>query len=619
MSDCDEMTSRPVLHRPRHTDPSLEQANDSAPLNLAEGEVGTNSWTYDTPSSASTSFSLDREHHRMWRWCRPGSMLPSNGSKSGAVANFCSATLGAGVLALPLAFSKTGIVPGLLLLLLAALSTVLSIDVLIQSCHRFNLPTYETLTAELCGKRAGRLVEGCILIFCFGTAVAYVVAVGDILQQGVIGVFSDSLPPVVNREFVMVFFWLLVMLPLSLYERMDSLRFASLFGIASIVFLVLATVIHSVRDLISGDVGSHVHGIDREHEDKEPVNSLHIWAGSFWDIMRACPIFMFAFSTQVNCPAIFEELNPSSDLMGSALNSLSASTKAAEQRLKAMRAVTRYGVGIALVCYVFMGVFGYADFREHTQDNVLKNFCIHDTRDPLMIVAFVCVAFAVVMAFPLLIFPARVTLEGMLNRSDCCNRCCPVTSKAYGEEISEAGDPALQLGEPLILHSETQSNVRTDSPGDNSFPLPFTTRPDNSRLRHVSLTIAISSLALLVALVVPDISILFGFMGGTASSIIGFIMPGLFALKLTKDPCNETVGGVANRRHSNDEDVLGSDTEIPADFTRQQTAAPRRRLQAWALILCGVAIGILSTGVTIYSVFKNESNPGTCSDDAFPL
>jgi hypothetical protein len=91
----------------------------------------------------------------------------------------------------------------------------------------------------------------------------------------------------------------------------------------------------------------------------------------------------------------------------------------------------------------------------------------------------------------------------------------------------------------------------------------------------------ISGGALLAALVVPDISVVFGIMGGTASSVICFIFPGLFVLKMKPQAGDD-----------------GDD-----DFPPQPPPTLWRTVQAWILILGGSLIGILSTCITLYNMF----------------
>ena len=72
--------------------------------------------------------------------------------------------------------------------------------------------------------------------------------------------------------------------------------------------------------------------------------------------------------------------------------------------------------------------------------------------------------------------------------------------------------------EPHFSHEGIQSNFAESPP-----------------LEHFLLTLFLSGSALVVALIVPGISVVFGLMGGTAASIISLILPGM----LLTDPSEE--------------------------------------------------------------------------------
>ena len=48
---------------------------------------------------------------------------------------------------------------------------IVSIDVIIEACVRTQLFKYEDVTVKIVGRRAGRVLEMSLLIFCFGVSV----------------------------------------------------------------------------------------------------------------------------------------------------------------------------------------------------------------------------------------------------------------------------------------------------------------------------------------------------------------------------------------------------------------------------------------------------------------
>ncbi len=101
-----------------------------------------------------------QHHHRSTNWWE--------NFQPGSISNLCSATLGAGALSLPYAISLTGIVIGVVLLMISAYLTIISVDVIIDACVRTQLFKYEDVAERLVGRRAGRVLEASLLIFCFG-------------------------------------------------------------------------------------------------------------------------------------------------------------------------------------------------------------------------------------------------------------------------------------------------------------------------------------------------------------------------------------------------------------------------------------------------------------------
>lgn len=167
-----------------------------------------------------------------------------SGSLKGAIFNLCSATLGAGCLALPKAISQAGLTLGMIYLMIGYFATILSIYYLLRARKVTQCGSYEELSVFLFNHVVGYIVEICIILFCFGTCVSYMVAIGDILKP-IIDMLQD-VSSFFNRTSVTIIFTLIFVLPLSLMVRINNLRFTSLSGIIMILYLILLTSIISV-------------------------------------------------------------------------------------------------------------------------------------------------------------------------------------------------------------------------------------------------------------------------------------------------------------------------------------------------------------------------------------
>mmetsp|Transcript_586 Transcript_586/g.1992 ORF Transcript_586/g.1992 Transcript_586/m.1992 type:complete len:508 (-) Transcript_586:3611-5134(-) len=431
------------------------------------------------------------------------------GSLWGTAFNMCSAILGAGALSLPHAVGAMGLIPALVLLVLTAAATHYSVVLLVSVIVATGTRSFEELARQVFGRINGRLVELSIVVFQFGTLVAYTVAIGDILQPLVRMPAIQSRLPWLTRDVSILVFWGALMLPLSMVDRMSSLQGTSLFGVLALVYLVVAVAIH--------------FAVDASLDPSSNYRTAKLFQATE-DAVSATAILMFAFTCQVNVPSLYAELCDASP--------------------SRMAAVSRRAVGLALVCYLVVGVTGYLNFPLSAQGNLLNNYCLlyperssaspHPPR--VMLVAFGAIATTILMAYPVNVYPIRYTLDEMLFPS-------------WG------------------LH--------------------------HRRARHISITLGVASSTLLVALVVPNISVVFSLMGGTASAYVCYITPAAAAWTMAGRSPGHPIGIAA----------------AAGDAARVR----RARAGCAALLLFGLVVGTLSTATTIAEWFQPKPPPrGAC-------
>ena len=593
---------------------------------------------------------------------------------AGAVACLCSATLGAGILSLPYAMAEAGILCGVSMLLASAVATAFSIQLLVQAMQvvyyssnssissssnsannnnnnrnandsdnnlgQNNLSiiqeqekTYEDLVEIVLGKPARRVVEASMLFFCCGGAVAYVIAVGDILEQSGWTTFSpdhhsNSHQHQHHRALAMTIVWLVAMVPLSLLRTMKSLECTSSIGIASIATLVLAALYHYVEDhtypkgsgggdlLVDSNSPSvvatlwiHLSRSFSSGGDDAGGNSQSILRPTegILSILRACPIIIFAFSCQVNVCAIYDEMPGRNEQQqqqqqqqqpregvnlgeerGGAVTIRQHSSDYSDRsdpsslsKHGRMQLVTWLAVGICALLYTSISIIALLDFGSvKTTPNILSSY------DPesIMQVAFVGMALAVVLAYPMNIFPARVTLLGILR------------SRKKSQSAAVAND-ANELVEPLL--ATTSSGDSVDALGVQVSPNSTTIQhqdrelaetssasiTNDSLVEHILATLFLTGLSLALAIVAPNISVVFGLVGGTSSSVLGFIVPGLLGYKTAGD-YYQTYASVSDLNDAN-----------------VKAAVQRTRFFSIMLVVAGILVGVVCTTVTVYSTF----------------
>jgi amino acid permease len=503
-----------------------------------------------------------------------------------------------GVLALPFALRQAGLVVGLVLLLGAGAATVASIGILVQAHAYYGYDTYEALAQAVVSIRCRHAIESSLLVFCCGCAVAYVIAVGDIANQaGLDSIFSDGW----GRTMTILIAYTVAMLPLSLLRRVQSLQYASCFSIIAIFTLVIASLLHLMQN------GTY-HGSDMHSVRAVYLPSISGWTrlpneegdvrlSDFWwpenglvSVLTACPIVLFAFSCQANVCSIYHELTVPSTISTGRPSFYDA---AGVLKQKLMRRVTVLAVCICAALYASISLVALADFGRQVQSNMLSCYV---NAGPVMQFATAAMAVAIILAFPLNIFPARVTLLGLLAKHG--RRVSRQIDPPWGSErmpnesltaalLQDAVERPNRDGgsrDPQRHGDETDHVMHLSIHGTSNTH--FESSDDNNSIRpqshddavnfdlqlHIISTVFLTGSVLVMALVLPNISVVFGLLGGTASSILGFCVPGLLGIRLSKDLENET-----GERHR------------------------RMMITSWLLLSGGVAVGILTTGVTMYT------------------
>ncbi|KAJ1638940.1 transmembrane amino acid transporter protein-domain-containing protein [Pavlovales sp. CCMP2436] len=196
-----------------------------------------------------------------------------------------------------------------------------------------------------------------------------------------------------------------------------------------------------------------------------------------------------------------------------------------DRSARRMRISTAGALATALVLYVLVGVAGFWEFGRETRSDILQNYDVWaaDGRDRGMLPAYALMGVAIVVAYPFNVLPARQTILVALGADE------------RGAGVGLRG----RLGEGAL---------------------------------HVALTVAITGSSLICALFVPGIHIVFQLLGGTASALVCFCVPGLLALR----------------------------SELPLLEGRSA------RLAVFLLVGGGALVGVVSTLVTVMGLVVGE-------------
>ncbi|XP_035465616.2 probable sodium-coupled neutral amino acid transporter 6 [Scophthalmus maximus] len=152
-----------------------------------------------------------------------------------------------------------------------------------------------------------------------------------------------------------------------------------------------------------------------------------------------------------------------------------------------MQNVTNVSISLSFMVYLVSALFGYLTFFANVKSELLIGYDAYMPRDIMVMTVRLAILLSVLLTVPLIHFPARKALILLL----CGGR-------------------------------------------------PF------SWLIHIIATMSILGVVLMLAIFVPDIRNVFGVIGSTTSSSLLFIFPGIFYLKISRQPLSsfDSIGAI---------------------------------------------------------------------------
>jgi len=499
--------------------------------------------------------------------------------------NLTSTILGAGILSVPYALSHCGIVLGIALLAFTAAAATLSCNLVLSAYLRTGRGSYGDIALHLFGRRASTTVKWIIIVLNVGAASGYMLVVRSLLPPSLcqlLGPGSFFCGGETRDSLVLAGVVYLVIFPLCTLKSLNSLRHTSLLAF---VFAVFLTACISVRALQHGE-----------------FCEVRLGPSSALGMFKALPVFCFSFVCHLNVLPVYDQLHSRTPTM--------------------MRGVFRNAIVFALMLYCFAGSFGYLRFScGGVPDNILA-FGYFDSDDKLIAAARVAEALTCTLALPLIQHPTRVALHSWLfNRAveeDAEPDATPTVQAPYTrlpaviEELSldsgaaSDGDANLDALVPELGHDQLQQQQQQQQQqqeqdqhqhqhqrrqlgaGAAAAAAAGGGGGESARRRRgcsrVGLRAAeafgILTVGFLLALVVPDISTVFGLLGATCCSLVCFILPALFYLRATQGVVDEVAAASLPR---------GS-----KQFRSLQRIVRQRRLSR-LLIAFGLAIALVGT------------------------
>eukprot|EP01084_Bolivina_argentea_P200164 342318_1 len=301
--------------------------------------------------------------------------------------------IGGGVLSLPYAISRSGLLLGFILLTLSAITSVFSFDILVSSSRRTGAMTYQQIAFFAFGPNIQSIITFLLLCLTLTCGIAYCVLVGDLIKPIVCYLFSIS-PTECSSEWLrrlIIAVGIFCVVPFCYMRQIKALKYTSIISITSVIIL---SAIIAIKTATHFDKPHDIYYIN-QHGLKETyamTTDIHLLPSSIDDVLYVFPVFSLSFLCHFNIPQVHSEL-----------------TRPTRKRMRMVL------ITVVLTCYVLystVAFFGYFYSFQYTCGNILLNY---NQNDPIVTLARLCLGFVILFTFPLLILPARSAMHNLLN------------------------------------------------------------------------------------------------------------------------------------------------------------------------------------------------------------
>jgi sodium-coupled neutral amino acid transporter 2 len=301
-------------------------------------------------------------------------------SMKATIFNLINTVIGAGLLALPQAVQVNGIIIGVGLIVLVAVMSDVSINMLLYAADAIHETNFGRISEMLAGKTVKQLVDVTIFLLNFGLCTSYCIIIGDNLQFYAQSAGAQAGSPWQMIQPLIGGVVVLILYPLSTMKDMNALRYVSLMCLTFITLFVVLIVVAS-----TGAIGMDVA------MKNSSLNWLDTTTLSGMGMLENVPVIFFAYVCHMNVPLLYSELKRPSRP--------DRPSKWKSNRSKMMCAV-HVSLGYCCLLYCAVAVCGYILYGEVLTEpknagNILN--AIH-TSD-LIIAPYVIVVVVVVLIF----------------------------------------------------------------------------------------------------------------------------------------------------------------------------------------------------------------------------
>ncbi|XP_036916993.1 sodium-coupled neutral amino acid transporter 4 [Sturnira hondurensis] len=420
--------------------------------------------------------------------------------------NLSNAIMGSGILGLSYAMANTGIILFIILLLAVAILSLYSVHLLLKTSKEGGSLIYEKLGEKAFGwpGKIGAFVS--ITTQNIGAMSSYLFIIKYELPEVIrafMGLEENTGEWYLNGNYLIIFVSVGIILPLSLLKNLGYLGYTSGFSLSCMVFFVSVVIYkkfqipcplpildHAVGNLTFNNtlpmhmtmfpnnsessgvnfMMDHTHQNPTGLDDHQAKSSLHGSGVEYEAHGDKCQPKYFVFNSRT---AYAIPILAFAFVCHPEVLPIYSELK--DRSRRKMQTVSNISITGMLIMYLLAALFGYLTFYGEVEDELLHAYIKVYTFDTPLLMVRLAVLVAVTLTVPIVLFPIRTSVSTLL----------------------------------------------------------FPRRPF-SWIRHFLIAAMLLALNNVLVILVPTIKYIFGFIGASSATMLIFILPAAFYLKLVK-------------------------------------------------------------------------------------
>ncbi|RCK64816.1 Vacuolar amino acid transporter 2 [Candida viswanathii] len=296
-----------------------------------------------------------------------------------AFMNMANSILGAGIIGQPYAFRNSGLIGGILVMILLTVLIDWTLRLMVKNSILSQTKSYQD-TVNYCFGMPGKIILLlAISSFAYGGCMAFCVIIGDTIPHVLKAFIPSSITGAAGvnwlfqRSTIIVLFTTCISFPLSLNRDISKLAKASGFALAGMFIIVVTTIFR-------GPFSTAEKG----------EMSVREWTFNS-NIFQGISVISFALVCHHNTMFIYQSMkNPS---------------------LAKFSKLTHISCAVSMLFCMLMAINGLVNFGDITKGNILNNF---KSNDNWINVARFCFGLNMLTTFPLEIFVVRDVLKEII-------------------------------------------------------------------------------------------------------------------------------------------------------------------------------------------------------------